>query len=89
MIDSVLYEDIGMYLLWVTILMISESKEIDTWVMSRWREDRKRNYPTQENIEKKQAIQETVEQAGGLMKHEKEEETPKYAYISVRTPVDS
>ena len=50
--------------------------------MGRWREDRKRNYPTQENIEKKQALQETVEQAGALLQHE-EKEMPKYTCISV------
>lgn len=50
--------------------------------MNRWREDRKRNYPTQENIEKKQALQETVEQAGALLQHE-EKEIPKYTCISV------
>lgn len=53
--------------------------------MCRWREERKRKYPTQQNIEKKTAAKETVEQAGGLVDHEdkKMKETPKFMNLSV------
>ena len=55
-------------------------------LMYRWREERKRKYPTQQNIERKMAAKETVEQAGGLVEHEdkKVKETPKYVYLSVK-----
>lgn len=36
----------------------------------RWREERKRRYPTQKNIEEKKNAQQAIEDAGGLAEHE-------------------
>ena len=35
--------------------------------MNRWREERKRRYPTQANVQKKEEAEKTVEEAGGLL----------------------
>ena len=36
----------------------------------KWREERKRRYPTQKNIEEKKNAQQAIEDAGGLAEHE-------------------
>ena len=36
-------------------------------IMNRWREERKRRYPTQANVQKKEEAEKTVEEAGGLL----------------------
>lgn len=74
-----------MFRLWEIIQMISKSIFVKR-VLRRWREERKRKYPTQQNIEKKMTAKETVEQAGGLVEHEDKrvDETPHFTYVSVR-----
>ena len=37
----------------------------------RWREERKRRYPTQDNIQKKNEAEKAIEEAGGLVPQEK------------------
>lgn len=44
-----------------------ENEHENEHLITRWREERKKRYPTQTNIQKKEEAEKTVEEAGGLL----------------------